>query len=158
MSGFPKRIGDFAAADVDEELQAAKGGEGEGEGEEEEGEEEGRGKLHHGTNHGPSSVPGPADQSSRGGCSLQEVVSRQAHFLQNHQRRQQASSSVRSPPAIRWERFLPQYQLRILLVEDDDSTRHVVTALLRNCSYEGQLPVYPSCSSSFSGLAFFFTI
>jgi hypothetical protein len=25
---------------------------------------------------------------------------------------------------------------------------------LRNCSYEGQLPVYPSCSSSFSGFAF----
>ncbi|KAL2642364.1 hypothetical protein R1flu_009951 [Riccia fluitans] len=35
-----------------------------------------------------------------------------------------------------WESFLPQMQLRVLLAEDDDSTRHVVGALLRNCSYE----------------------
>eukprot|EP00249_Psilotum_nudum_P018298 c26733_g3_i2 orf=325-2886(-) len=37
---------------------------------------------------------------------------------------------------VRWERFLPQQQLKVLLVEYDDSTRHVVTALLHNCSYE----------------------
>eukprot|EP00245_Coleochaete_scutata_P016687 TRINITY_DN787_c0_g1_i1.p1 TRINITY_DN787_c0_g1~~TRINITY_DN787_c0_g1_i1.p1 ORF type:complete len:1008 (-),score=244.35 TRINITY_DN787_c0_g1_i1:298-3321(-) len=35
-----------------------------------------------------------------------------------------------------WTSFLPQRQLRVLLVEDDDSTRYVVSALLRNCSYE----------------------
>ncbi|XP_052205620.1 two-component response regulator-like PRR73 [Diospyros lotus] len=35
-----------------------------------------------------------------------------------------------------WERFLPLRSLKILLVENDDSTRHVVSALLRNCSYE----------------------
>ncbi|XP_062117062.1 two-component response regulator-like APRR7 isoform X2 [Humulus lupulus] len=35
-----------------------------------------------------------------------------------------------------WERFLHLRSLKVLLVEDDDSTRHVVTALLRNCSYE----------------------
>lgn len=38
---------------------------------------------------------------------------------------------------VRWERFLPVRSLRVLLVETDDSTRHVVSALLRNCSYEG---------------------
>eukprot|EP00897_Mesotaenium_endlicherianum_P006083 jgi/Mesen1/5502/ME000277S04710 len=32
--------------------------------------------------------------------------------------------------------FLPHRQMRVLLAEDDDSTRHVVGALLRNCSYE----------------------
>ena len=32
---------------------------------------------------------------------------------------------------------LPERHLRVLLVEDDDSTRHVVGALLRNCSYDG---------------------
>ena len=32
---------------------------------------------------------------------------------------------------------LHQRHLRVLLVEDDDSTRHVVGALLRNCSYDG---------------------
>eukprot|EP01018_Ginkgo_biloba_P012239 Gb_04978 [translate_table: standard] len=37
---------------------------------------------------------------------------------------------------VRWERFLPQRCLRVLLVEVDDSTRQVVSALLRNCSYE----------------------
>ncbi|XP_050228975.1 two-component response regulator-like APRR7 isoform X2 [Mercurialis annua] len=35
-----------------------------------------------------------------------------------------------------WERFLPLRSLKVLLVENDDSTRHVVAALLRNCGYE----------------------
>ncbi|GMI65832.1 pseudo-response regulator 7 [Hibiscus trionum] len=35
-----------------------------------------------------------------------------------------------------WERFLHQSSIKVLLVENDDSTRHVVTALLRNCRYE----------------------
>ncbi|GKV05711.1 hypothetical protein SLEP1_g17687 [Rubroshorea leprosula] len=35
-----------------------------------------------------------------------------------------------------WERFLHVRSLKVLLVENDDSTRHIVTALLRNCSYE----------------------
>ncbi|KAF3792121.1 Two-component response regulator-like [Nymphaea thermarum] len=39
-------------------------------------------------------------------------------------------------PIIRWERFLPFRSLKVLLVENDDSTRQVVSALLRNCSYE----------------------
>lgn len=38
---------------------------------------------------------------------------------------------------IHWERFLHVRTLRVLLVENDDSTRHIVGALLRNCSYEG---------------------
>jgi hypothetical protein len=36
------------------------------------------------------------------------------------------------------ESFLSQGHVKVLLVEDDDSTRHVVSALLRNCKYEGQ--------------------
>lgn len=36
-----------------------------------------------------------------------------------------------------WERFLHLRSLKVLLVENDDSIRHVVAALLRNCSYEG---------------------
>lgn len=36
-----------------------------------------------------------------------------------------------------WERFLHQASIKVLLVENDDSTRHVVAALLRNCRYEG---------------------
>ncbi|XP_021732694.1 two-component response regulator-like PRR73 [Chenopodium quinoa] len=37
---------------------------------------------------------------------------------------------------VRWDKFLPVGNPKVLLVESDDSTRHVVTALLRNCSYE----------------------
>ncbi|KAJ3703614.1 hypothetical protein LUZ61_007319 [Rhynchospora tenuis] len=36
---------------------------------------------------------------------------------------------------IRWDQILPRRSLRVLLVEYDDSTRQVVTALLRKCSY-----------------------
>ncbi|XP_073124637.1 two-component response regulator-like APRR5 isoform X2 [Henckelia pumila] len=41
-----------------------------------------------------------------------------------------ASSSV-----VRWERFLPKRAIRVLLVEADDSTRQIIAALLRKCSY-----------------------
>lgn len=44
-------------------------------------------------------------------------------------------------PLVKWERYLPVRSLKVLLVEDDDSTRHIVTALLKNCSYEGVLIV-----------------
>uniref|UniRef100_A0A0E0MCP4 Uncharacterized protein n=1 Tax=Oryza punctata TaxID=4537 RepID=A0A0E0MCP4_ORYPU len=36
---------------------------------------------------------------------------------------------------IRWDQILPRRSLRVLLVEHDDSTRQVVTALLRKCGY-----------------------
>ncbi|XP_052734514.1 two-component response regulator-like APRR3 isoform X2 [Vigna angularis] len=39
-------------------------------------------------------------------------------------------------PVICWDRFLPVRSIKVLLVEDDDSTRHVVRALFCNCSYE----------------------
>ncbi|PPD89120.1 hypothetical protein GOBAR_DD13947 [Gossypium barbadense] len=45
----------------------------------------------------------------------------------------------RRGPLVCWERFLPLRSLKVLLVENDDSTRHVVCALLRNCGYEGYL-------------------
>lgn len=54
----------------------------------------------------------------------------------------QASSALQmqqQPPqgaTVCWERFLHLRSLKVLLVENDDSTRHVVAALLRNCSYE----------------------
>lgn len=38
---------------------------------------------------------------------------------------------------VRWERFLPRMVLRVLLVEADDSTRQIIAALLRKCSYRG---------------------
>ncbi|KAK7275445.1 hypothetical protein RIF29_16562 [Crotalaria pallida] len=37
---------------------------------------------------------------------------------------------------VRWERILPAMVLRVLLIEPDHSTRHVISALLRKCSYK----------------------
>lgn len=39
---------------------------------------------------------------------------------------------------MRWEKLLPGMNMRVLLVEADDSTRHIIAALLRKCSYRGQ--------------------
>lgn len=44
-----------------------------------------------------------------------------------------------------WDQILPRRSLRVLLVEHDDSTRQVVTALLRKCSYHGKFS-FPSSS------------
>ncbi|KAK6118508.1 hypothetical protein DH2020_047775 [Rehmannia glutinosa] len=41
-----------------------------------------------------------------------------------------------STSVVRWERFLPNMAVRVLLVEADDSTRQIVAALLRKCSYK----------------------
>ncbi|KAJ4911552.1 Two-component response regulator-like APRR7 [Raphanus sativus] len=41
-----------------------------------------------------------------------------------------------SQATVCWERFLHVRTIRVLLVENDDCTRYIVTALLRNCSYE----------------------
>ncbi|KAL2556300.1 pseudo-response regulator 5 [Forsythia ovata] len=36
---------------------------------------------------------------------------------------------------VKWGKFLPKMVVRVLLVEADDSTRQIITALLRKCSY-----------------------
>ncbi|KAH9624877.1 hypothetical protein KSS87_020277 [Heliosperma pusillum] len=37
---------------------------------------------------------------------------------------------------VKWEEFMPRTVLRVLLVEPDDSTRQILTALLRKCNYK----------------------
>ncbi|XVE75303.1 hypothetical protein DITRI_Ditri12bG0083800 [Diplodiscus trichospermus] len=64
-----------------------------------------------------------------------EVVQLQVHMQVAQQRSQQQPQG----PLVRWERFLPLRSLKVLLVENDDSTRYVVSALLQNCGCEGQL-------------------
>lgn len=76
-----------------------------------------------------------------GSGSENPVRQNEAHKTQlQHQQQKQAVQPPPSPPVpvVGWERFLPVRSLKVLLVENDDSTRHVVNALLRNCSYEGQ--------------------
>lgn len=74
------------------------------------------------------------DDESRVNRDAEGKISRpivqEKHFPQRH------PQQLLQGPTVRWERFLPVRSLRVLLVETDDSTRHVVSALLRNCSYE----------------------
>lgn len=42
---------------------------------------------------------------------------------------------IGSSEVVRWEKFLPRMVLSVLLVEADDSTRQIIAALLRKCSY-----------------------
>ena len=44
---------------------------------------------------------------------------------------------------VRSESFLPRMFLRVLLVEADDSTRQIISALLRKCSYRGYFFTFP---------------
>lgn len=50
----------------------------------------------------------------------------------------QVPLSQQTQATVCWERFLHVRTIRVLLVENDDCTRYIVTALLRNCCYEGQ--------------------
>lgn len=45
----------------------------------------------------------------------------------------------RGATTIFWERFLHVTSIRVLVVENDESTRRVISALLMNCNYEGRL-------------------
>ncbi|XP_028799433.1 two-component response regulator-like APRR7 isoform X2 [Neltuma alba] len=66
-----------------------------------------------------------------------EVIEIQNHNINNQVRAVKKSNKQQiQGPLVRWERFLPVRSLKVLLVENDDSTRHVVCALLRNCGYE----------------------
>ncbi|PON44396.1 Two-component response regulator-like [Parasponia andersonii] len=56
--------------------------------------------------------------------------------LDQSQSGQQRSQQQPQRHLVCWERFLAFRSLKVLLVENDDSTRHIVSALLRNCGYE----------------------
>ncbi|GFQ03880.1 two-component response regulator-like aprr7 [Phtheirospermum japonicum] len=73
------------------------------------------------------------DKGVRDGISGGSKISFQSVDLKVTANRQQQPQNT----AEHWERFLHVRSIRVMLVENDDSTRHVVTALLRNCNYEG---------------------
>lgn len=50
---------------------------------------------------------------------------------------QPSSEQQLHDPSLFWEGFLPTKSLKVMVVEDDDSTRLVICALLRKCGYEG---------------------
>lgn len=81
------------------------------------------------------------EDESRINDDVEDVNDRQIGVIQvlvHKPADQQRSQQQPQGPLVRWEKFLPRRSLKVLLVENDDSTRHVVSALLRNCGYEGQ--------------------
>ncbi|KAL2921645.1 Two-component response regulator-like APRR5 [Bienertia sinuspersici] len=65
--------------------------------------------------------------SSEDGVEIMEV--------EKEEEKKKVSKEV-SSSTVRWDNFLPRLGLRILLVEADDSTRQIIGALLRKCSYK----------------------
>ncbi|XP_061340885.1 two-component response regulator-like PRR95 [Gastrolobium bilobum] len=55
---------------------------------------------------------------------------------QQERNRNDNDGGDRSVEVVKWERFLPRMMLRVLLVESDHSTRQIITALLKKCSYK----------------------
>ncbi|KAI3889861.1 hypothetical protein MKW92_033457 [Papaver armeniacum] len=60
-----------------------------------------------------------------------EIVLSSEEWMDSSKQEIEISNSV-----IRWQDFLPRMHMRVLLVEADDSTRHIISALLRKCSYK----------------------
>ncbi|XP_020537804.1 two-component response regulator-like APRR5 isoform X2 [Jatropha curcas] len=51
-------------------------------------------------------------------------------------KRKEVNGSLRNGMAVKWSKLFPRMVLRVLLVEADDSTRQIIAALLRKCSYK----------------------
>ncbi|KAF5732455.1 two-component response regulator-like APRR5 isoform X1 [Tripterygium wilfordii] len=54
---------------------------------------------------------------------------------QRKKREEEEEKDAGGSPVVKWERLLPRTVMRVLLVEADDSTRQIIAALLRKCSY-----------------------
>lgn len=81
---------------------------------------------------------GKEKRCERGGEERKEVV-----VMAEEEKKGGGEEGGEKTGVVRWERFLRRMSVRVLLVEGDDSTRHIITALLRKCSYRG-----PSFDSS----------
>lgn len=70
-----------------------------------------------------------------------EVVVSEMEAVKIERRREEEQEEdgggASSTEVVRWESYLPRTVLRVLLVEADDSTRQIITALLRKCNYRG---------------------
>lgn len=81
---------------------------------------------------------GTAHQSGGGGEGSKSRAERNLGAREEDEPRNGEAGLQQQPQqrVVRWERFLPVRTLKVLLVESDDSTRQLVSALLRNSSYE----------------------
>lgn len=69
------------------------------------------------------------------------VVSEDMETLKNEKNMEEEESGVGggsgSAEVVSWGSYLPKMVLRVLLIEADDSTRQIISALLRKCNYRG---------------------
>ena len=80
------------------------------------------------------------------GVSVEEIMDWEIREAEAERERDRSEKNKKkkkkedgSASVVRWERFLPRMVLRVLLVEADDSTRQIIAALLRKCSYSGKI-------------------
>lgn len=74
------------------------------------------------------SLTNRVDENVENGCEDVVVLGNDVYQIPQ----QQPQGSL-----VHWEKFLHVRSIKVMLVEDDDCTRHIVTALLRNCNYDG---------------------
>uniref|UniRef100_A0A803NTP5 Response regulatory domain-containing protein n=1 Tax=Cannabis sativa TaxID=3483 RepID=A0A803NTP5_CANSA len=67
--------------------------------------------------------------------SIEELMAAEVEVEKREQNEEEEEKDG-SKEVVRWESYLPRMVLRVLLVEADDSTRQIVTALLRKCGYK----------------------
>ncbi|PSS32282.1 Two-component response regulator-like [Actinidia chinensis var. chinensis] len=72
------------------------------------------------------------------GVRIEEAMDWEIRETEAERERERSEKKMKEDGAasvVRWEKFLPRMVLRVLLVEADDSTRQIIAALLRKCSY-----------------------
>ncbi|OVA04690.1 Signal transduction response regulator [Macleaya cordata] len=69
---------------------------------------------------------------------MEEVIvsSSSEEWMEEEQELEMEMKKESSRSVIKWENFLPRMFIRVLLVEADDSTRQIISALLRKCGYK----------------------
>lgn len=86
---------------------------------------------------GPSSLIDDELRINNNDYKTEEGVEEQSEWVPHSQHIVQVPPQQPQGSVFHWESFLHVRSIKVLLVENDDSTRHVVTALLCNSNYEG---------------------
>ncbi|XP_071709632.1 two-component response regulator-like APRR7 isoform X2 [Rutidosis leptorrhynchoides] len=79
--------------------------------------------------------PGSKDLSN-GRVDVNNVQNGQNHTVVQGNGAPRGPQQLAQGSLVQWEKFLHVRSIKVMLVENDDCTRHIVTALLRNCNYE----------------------
>lgn len=80
------------------------------------------------------------------GGGVAEVVKVVVVDLEDGEGEEEAEATA-AEESSRETRMLPMMPVRVLLAEGDDSTRHVISALLRKCGYRGAHCLRPRVQS-----------